>query len=283
MLRGLAAAAVGVACGFPVGRAHADDLAACSDAAEKGQELRDSHRLIEARERFRECANSACPAVIQKDCIGWLEQAERSLPTVVLSAKDANGSDVTDVRVSVDGRPFVNELSGQAMPIDPGSHVFHFERGDGTTQERRAPIREGEKNQTVVVVLGTPHDGAAEAPAAASRPNEGSRQGAPWRTVGWAAGAIGLVGLAVGAVFGLMAVSDKSDAHCVGGECDAEPLASARRHATVSTIGFVAGGALLAGGTALVLFAPRADSRRATSVRLAPSLGAGAVHLEGAW
>jgi serine/threonine-protein kinase len=78
--------------------------------------------------------------------------------------------------------------------------------------------------------------------------------------VGVALGVAGVVGLAVGTGFGLAArsKSDSAKPFCNGGACTSQrgvdDLHDASNSATVSTVAFVAGGALLAGGIALYLW-----------------------------
>jgi hypothetical protein len=72
--------------------ARADDTKkACTDAYVAAQTLREAHRLKESREQLLACSRPGCTAFIVKDCVEWLAQVENSLPTVVLSAKDAAG------------------------------------------------------------------------------------------------------------------------------------------------------------------------------------------------
>lgn len=256
---------------FAPGRALAKpsaELKACAEDAAAGQDLRDAHHIVEALERFRACARQECPDIIRRDCTAWADDAERRTATVVLAAKDGSGRYVSDVRVTVDGAPFASALDGAAVAMNPGRHTFHFEAPDGTAADLVSPVNEGEKGQRIVGILvarvGEP-TAAAAAPGAtrpndapgATRPTATSPSSAPWRTVGWSVGALGVVGLGLGTVFGLMVASDKSDAHCdAAGLCDSAPLASARTHATLSTIAFVAGAALVAGGVTLVILAP---------------------------
>src|SRR5207237_10818112 len=96
-------------------------------------------------------------------------------------------------------------------------------------------------------------------------------------------------GIAVGTAYGLFAKSafDKSNAECNASNCPeaSRPQALSNHHvgvtdATVSTIGFVAGGVLLAGGLTLAIAAPaapRGEHRGAASLRIAPARGAGAA------
>src|SRR5271167_2677163 len=86
---------------LPAATARADDKAACLDAASKGQSLRDHGKLVEARELFRRCAAQGCPQMVVQDCGGWLGDVEKSLPTVVVTAKDGSGNDLVDVKVSL--------------------------------------------------------------------------------------------------------------------------------------------------------------------------------------
>ena len=273
----------------------AQDKTACLDAASKAQKLRNAHTLVEAREQLRICSAATCPAAVQSDCAGWLADVERSLPTVVVSAKNRSGADLFDVKVTVDTAALTSKLNGEAVPMNPGPHAFHFETADGAVLDQQVMVREGEKNQEVAVVLGTASPTAPAAPAvpppmdqtAASTPPEAQPAGgAPWKTVGWITGAVGVVGLGVGATFGFIAMHDKSTAGCDSNAvCKPGTVDPIKSAALVSDIGWIAGGVLLAGGAALVLFAPSGHENAATAVRIAPTLapgGAGAV-VGGAW
>lgn len=259
--------------------AFADPKAACLDAAAKGQRLRDAHKLVEAREQLRVCAAAACPAVVQRDCAGWLADVDKALPTVVVSAKNGAGADLVAVKVTVDGQPLVSKLDGEAVPIDAGPHTFHFEATDGKL-DKQVVIKEGEKDQPVAVVIGAP-------PAAASGAEQPVGSSSPWKTVGWVLGGAGVVGLGVGTVFGILAMNDKSAAHCDSSNvCDPGTTSGIKTAALVSDIGWIAGGVLLAGGAALVLFGPHGRGHEAAvSVRVAPTLvaGGGGAVVGGSW
>jgi hypothetical protein len=257
--------------------ARADEKAACFNAASMGQTLRDAHKLVEARDQFRICARRQCPAMVQQDCGGWLGEVQRDLPTVVVTAKDGKGSDLENVQVTMDGQPLLTTLDGQAVPMNPGEHVFHFAAADGTQVDQRAVIKAGEKNQAVAVILAKPEPVAPVSPAAGPSPGEAAvavapAEGAsPWKTVGWVLGGIGVAGIGVGTVFGVMALGDKN-AHCnADNVCDAGSLGGLRTDALVSDIGLIAGGALVVGGGAMVLFAPSASHEGGGALRIAPT------------
>ena len=274
--------------------AFAADKAACLDAAGNAQQLRDTHKLVEARRELRVCAASECPTAVQVDCVTWLAEVEKALPSVVLTAKNGAGADLADVKVSVDGQPLVARLDGQSVPMNAGMHTFHFEVPGGAALDRQVLVKEGEKSQSVSVTFAPSPDAARVEAAPLVAPHAQATPTTPekpapgaWRTVGWIVGAVGVAGLGLGAVSGLVAISEKSSAQCdASGACDAGPLAGARGAATVSTIGLVTGAVLVAGGAALVLFAPSRDSASSLrSLRMAPAVGArdAGVVIGGAW
>jgi hypothetical protein len=281
----------------------ASDTSACLDAASKAQTLRDAHKLVEAREQLRLCAAGQCPTAVRADCSTWLAEVEQGLPTVVITATDGHGHDRFDVTVSVDKQAPAIALEGQALPMNPGPHTLHL-GAKGATLDEIILVKEGMKNQSVAIVFPLKkEDAAAAAPAAStSRPENAPTENAPtsgrgssaWRSAGWAIGGVGVVGIAVGAVFGFKAISNKNGAHCdASGACDGGPLADANTSASIATVGVVAGGALVLGGLALVLFGPDSQaapaagsgSRAGVTFRLAPLVGAreGGMLVGGRW
>jgi hypothetical protein len=227
---------------------------------------------------------------VQTDCASWLADVEKALPTVVLTAKNGDGADLVDVKVSVDGQPLVAKLDGQAVPMNPGSHTFHFEGVGGTSQDRQVVVREGDKNQPVAAVLGAassaPPASPLAPPVAGGGAGETPESSSSLKTVGWVLGGVGVAGLAAGTVFGIVAMSSKSGAHCdANNVCDPGTTSGIKTTALLSDIGWVAGGVLTAGGLALVLLAPSPHHEGAATVRIAPVVAAqgGGVTVGGAW
>lgn len=272
----LVVVAAGLAATLATSSARAD-AQVCPEAALEGQSLRDAHRLVEARDHFRTCAREDCPRVVQRDCVAWLADLERNLPTIVLAAKDASGRDVIAVRVSMDGREVATKLDGQSLALDPGEHAFLFEQSDGTQTTVPALVNEGEKNKVIGAVMGAL---VARLP---DGPTPSPEKGSVLRPLSYVLGGTGVLAAGFGATFGLLAMSEKSRANCSSaGVCAPAPLADARRDATFATIGFVASGLLLANSVTILLVAPRDGGK---TVRLSPALGmrsAGLV-VGGAW
>lgn len=111
---------------------------------------------------------------------------------------------------------------------------------------------------------GAPKSAPATSSApAAPAPAKPESDGSTMRTVGWITAGAGLASIGIGVFFGLSAKSkhaDATSAGCANGLCPSaagvDSERSANSAARISTIGFVAGGVLAAGGLALVLLAP---------------------------
>jgi len=260
-----------------VARADGDEQAAC-DAAFSSSDisLRD-HKLVAARDELRTCSRAVCGSMAA-DCSKQLAAMEARIPAVVFRAELAGQS--VDASVQMDQKPLVMQLDGRSVDVDPGSHLFTFTLGNGRKKEVRTTVVESDNGQKVIAVF--------EATAETDKPRTDSTKPPPlaetkpfpYRTVGYATSAVGIVGLGLGAVFGLVASGKKSDARCDSSNLcdDGSALDSARSAATVSTIGFIAGGVLLAAGVGIVLFSPSNKASPAPAVgtlRVTPALGAG--------
>lgn len=254
---------------------------ACVAANEAAQDLRQAGKLREAREKLLLCVSEACPGPVREDCVQRLNDVNAAMPTVVFEVKDPNGNDVGGARVTMDGKPLVERVTGGAVPIDPGQHRIAFEDAEGSAHaEQTVVVREGDHDRHVSVVLG--------ALAVIAAPSTTGEPGTAQRTIGLVVGGAGVVGLVVGGVFGLVSKSTYDNAftnECKGTRngCTsqgAQDGQTAHDQAMLSTIGFVAGGLLLAGGAVLYFTAPKGDA-----VGIAPAVGSNAAGLtvSGPW
>jgi hypothetical protein len=270
--------------------------AACIAANESAQDLRRAGKLRAARGKLVECVAATCPGPIREDCATRLAEVEAATPTLVLEARDEAGHDVAAVRVTMDGQPFAARLDGAAVPTDPGEHTFTFEAEGHPRLTRVIVVREGDKARHERVTLAA----AAAAPSGPDvvapppppppppppEPSAGATPGSTQRLLGLVLGGAGVTGLAVGGIFGVMSKSTYDSA--LSNECtNRDPTRctpngqndgrTAHQQATVSTVAFAAGGALLAGGVVLYLVAPR--------VAVAPAVGTNdvGVTVAGAW
>jgi hypothetical protein len=192
-------------------------------------------------------------------------------------------------------------LWGTATPIDPGDYTIE---ASAPGKKKWSSIASVGPNGAVTVTIPELEAGdlPAAAPAAAavasspptgselpaSSPDATPRSSSKQRTIGLVVGGAGVVGLGLGAVFGLQSMSKHSSytSHCTGNVCDsaAVPLHDeAVKAGNLSTIAFIAGGALVVGGAVLWLTSPRAAPT--TGLRVSPLVGSSTAGLTfaGGW
>jgi hypothetical protein len=185
------------------------------------------------------------------------------------------------MEVRLDGEAIPDAMWGTPLPVDPGEHEVAV----------RAPARRPWARRTTVTVSGSrasvtvpalAEEGATTSPA---RGGLGTTQ-----VLAIVAGGLGLAGLGIGTAFGLDAASKKSGYQQlqVGGRCTDDACVNLSKGAvsaaTLSTVGFVAGGALAATGLVLWLVAPGRDAE-GRAVALVPIAGprSAGVGLAGSW
>jgi hypothetical protein len=258
----------------------------CAATSEEASSLQKQEKLLAAKDRFLVCADAACPAEIREECAHRLSEVTDATPSVVFDVKDASGNDVSAVRVTMDGAPLVDHLGAAAVPIDPGEHTFRFESADPSQAvEKKFVVRDGEKNRHLAVALGgapaAPQSGQGAAfvgtpPPLPPPPERAS--GSTWsdrKTIAVVAGGVGVIGLGLGAVFGAMTYSQWNNAkteclsNCAAGSPALNDKSSATTSATISDVGFIAGGVLLAGAAVLWFTAPSG-----AQVQVAPTASA---------
>ena len=181
--------------------AYGGEKEVCVDASVQGQRARVAGKLTEAMERFAVCAREVCPLVVRQDCASWQEEVGKSQPTVSVGFRDAEGHDILDVKISVDGKVVTEHLDGKSFPVDPGTHVFRAHDGVHPPVEERVLIKEGEKARAINLRLpstatkGTSST-APDKPKVTDNPEsaeEGGRSAAPFVLMG-----VGLVATGVG-------------------------------------------------------------------------------------
>ena len=279
----------------------------CMKAADASLDLRAARKLRDARAQLLVCSSASCPGDVRTECMRRVELVNASIPTIVFEAKDAAGNDVTGVKITMDGQPLTDRLEGTAMSLDPGEHEFVFEAPSGLNVRKVLVLHESEKDRRETIVFESapatatpPAPVSAPAASGSASPEQRAALGGPAqsfggpppdeagssdgrrRTLAFALGGAGVAGVVVGSVFGVMAIGKTNDEkRCINtpGSCSMSTTQSAHdgavTSATLSTVGFVAGGALLAAG-ALVYFvwSPFGSSAtRATALQVSPQVG----------
>ena len=213
---------------------------------------------------------------------------EKNLPELILVVAE---SEPKTLEIRQDGAILGRAAWGTPVPVDPGEHTITATAPG--TRPRELKVTVMSDGQTLSVHLpaaeAVPAVGPAASPPVAGAPaptrvasnSEGRRTVSKQRTLtAMLIGGAGVVGVGVGAVFGLMVkpAYDESAAHCNGNYCDAtghEARQNAFTKARISNIAFAAGASALAVGVVIWLTAPktRGDERR-SSIALRPLVSA---------
>ncbi|MGK3991974.1 tetratricopeptide repeat protein [Sorangium sp. So ce1024] len=150
---------------------------------------------------------------------------------------------------------------GAPLPVDPGEIQVTASAPGRAQKTFTVQLAEGAQAELLV---------APEAPAAVEdagpalppKHDEAATASSPRRTAGWISAGAGVVGIGVGAVFGLRAIGKKGDATAYCNEanvCSAEGIRLQKQGATagtISTVAFLVGAAALGAGAVLVFTAP---------------------------
>ena len=199
-----------------------------------------------------------------------------------------------NVDVTLDGNALDPAVLGTLLPIDPGKHTI-----EATAKGKkpfRTTIETSERVKSPAVEIPALEDepqAKVEPPPQPKPPDPDKdkdkdkdkepREGmSTQKILGIAGMSAGVVGVAVGSIFGLRTKSkwdEALDGHCdQRAECDREGLqlaADAKNAGNISTIAFIAGGVFLVGGAVLFFTAPTSEKKVGLGV------GPGSLHLGG--
>jgi hypothetical protein len=188
---------------------------------------------------------------------------------VVVLAPDAPAG----CEVTRDGAALGSAVLGVPIPVDPGKHVIAVTAPGRTPAQFEIDLAEG-KTERLTVTPGAP--AAKQAPIvkkptapptapstpAPKRPEADRGHGSTGKTVGYAIGGLGALGVVLGGVTGVLALGKKHtmDDDCVAqngthycGQAGIAAANSGKTLATVSTVSFIAGGVAVGVGAYLVL------------------------------
>lgn len=238
----------------------------CAVAYEQGQRLRKDGRFLAARAQLALCSDNACPAVLRGDCTRWLTEVDLSIPTVVLTARDASGADLSDVRVELDGKLLTTHLDGKPIQVDPGEHGFRFVTTQRTIA-KEVTLEAGDKDVRIDVRFGSRSE---------AEPVSETRGGIP--TASWVLAGVGVVGLAGFGYFALDGRAKRDDLDACKPSCDPDDVDQARRSFLIGDVFLAVGISALAGATIVYATSPR---ERSTGLRVSPALGLGRAGVVG--
>ncbi|GAC1548389.1 MAG: hypothetical protein NVS3B10_11980 [Polyangiales bacterium] len=249
--------ALGLALGLAATPALADDTDDCSHAYELGQRLRQQSQLVDARKELVICAQDRCPAVLRKDCVGWLAEVTDAIPAIAIQARGSDGCDRPLATAWIDGALVTRGADGRPIDVDPGPHTVRVEV-DGAMIEQVVVVSAGDRRRVVTLA---PAGGAAgcgvgppPSPSKVETPlvprTEGPR---PVPAIVYVLGTAGLVSLGIGSGFGIAGWSQKGTLDHCKGNCPNRDVDTMQRTFLVSDVAVGVGVVALAAATVLYL------------------------------
>ena len=281
--------------------------ASCAQAYESAQESRAAGQLQETQTRLSLCARPECPSFVQKDCARWLEEVDRELPSVVVSAPGLDAEAARQVSIEIDGKPVVDPLKGTALPLDPGRHELVALSPGRPIVSRVIMAQQGVQNRAITLDF-SENTPAPALPAPEVVDRDGAVGGSVLRPYAYVAWGIGAVGLGTFAVLGTLGKADEAslkddcggvtldEAYVVPGVCLKSDFEGRKdtyeREYLFADVGLVTGIVGLAAGTTLFILsattgsggsADAASDTQALRLDVEPTVGGAFASVEGAF
>jgi hypothetical protein len=229
----------------------------CAASFEASQRLRMSAKLIHARQEAIACADASCPAWMQKECASWVEELDRTTPSVVVNVIGRDGCDARKANVAIDGNVVASELDGKPIALDPGQHVVRVEGVDLPRTDRSIVVGEGEQRRRVDVRFAAPDIKCGAAASPTAMPHRGPSAPAIALAI------TGAVFIQVGAVFEVWSLAQKPTFERCAPSCNADDVQAWETRWRVGDVLVGAGIASLAVATAAYFASTRGPAKRA--------------------
>ena len=173
----------------------------------------------------------------------------------------------------------VGSAAWENAPIDPGVHKLIVTASHKKPFETEFTVDNTAASQVVKIpVLEDEYVAPPDVPNKPGEKPQGNDKPSLLRTTGYVVGGVGLASLAVGGVFGAVAISKSSDAksHCPAAQCGDRSAVdnnhTAGTFADISTVTIALGGVALVAGVIFVLTAPSASAKTGQGGASAPAL-----------
>jgi hypothetical protein len=174
--------------------------------------------------------------------------------------------------------------------VDPGDHELRIEAAGYVPEVRTIRASGGQSSELKLALLEAPRETQTAPASQLAGLSEYDEPRPSWwstpRVVAVGLGAGAVVAFGVGVTAGLLALSAKSesDHNCDGDVCNAagsEQRDTAVMRADVASVGFIAGGALLAAGAVTFFLAPDPEHASEHAVRVQPGPGLAGIAIAG--
>jgi len=198
----------------------------------------------------------------------WAQRADARVKALQPTLSHLTIDAPSGVSVTRDGKPIDAGSFGAAMPVDPGHHVIDATAPNKKPFHQEVDVGAKGAEARVTVKLEdapvTQQTGTTVNPITTPPPPDTSGGGSGMKIAGIAMIGVGVAGVIVGGIFGGLAIGKKNDAAplCTSdfSKCTTAGKAivdDALAFGTVSTVAFIAGGVLAAGGIVVYLLAPK--------------------------
>ncbi len=168
---------------------------------------------------------------------------------------------------------------GDSVTVDPGTHLIEASAPGYKHWESKVDV--GTDGATASVNVGPLEKEETKVQEKIVERRVEVSSWTPLKITGLVIAGVGVVGLGVGGAFGVLAkgsLDDSNNVHCdATNHCDPQGLAlrsDAQSSALLSTISFIGGGVLVAGGLLMFFLAPKptAETAPAAAIKLVPAL-----------
>lgn len=253
--------------------------------------------LVEARERYLGAERAPIdpggdrnPQLqARADAVEERRALEARIPKVVIHVQ-SDGAEEGEVTLTVAGKQLPAAFVDTAIPVNPGTIEIVVARR-GMQASRKLQLDEGERKEVTLTLeplpegatpvestdeKQSPEEDSTEGSAAADeRRNPQSKKGSWQPVAGWIGVGLGVGGLVVGGVGSGLVYGKLDSLGCDGSGCpvgtDPDEMAAGNSLRVMSTVGYIAGGVLLATGVTLLITAPKKE--RQVAVRSMPGGG----------
>ncbi|MDX2008969.1 MAG: hypothetical protein SFW67_02205 [Myxococcaceae bacterium] len=258
----------------PAPRAEKAQTQVCFDAYESTQGARRDGRLIEARDAAIVCSADACPRTLSRDCVKWVGELQALVPGLVFDVRLADGSNLTDVLVTMDGKPLLERVDGKAVPVDPGEHTLVFTTREFPPVTTKIVALEGDRARKVQVVLKS-----QEQAVSTTLDTPMLKMGRPVPLATWVFSGLGAALFSAAGLTGLVGLNGRARLEMCRPMCTPAEVVTVGRTLAFAD-GLLIGGAVAAAASAVIFF-----TRPEVPVGLAivPSTGGGSVSFSGAF
>jgi hypothetical protein len=266
-------------------------------------------RLVEAYEIYRKIIREGVapdqPDAFKRALADAKQEVKAVEPRLAWISVNVVGANPSDVQVTLNDAVIPSAALGAQRPVDPGTLKVKAKAEGYRTSEAEVQLAEGEHLPAIEMRM-IPLPKAEPVAVAKKEPVMDENGGddssfMSQRTLGYVTLGVGGAGLVVGGITGLLAYSRHQDLvntpcavkegnHCWVLDPSAEAEKEAQQtekemntFATISTVSFIAGGALAATGLILLITAPDDPGTAAGTATLRPYVGFGTIGAVGSF